>query len=72
MDEQTILLACAFGIPLVLIAGVIAVGGFILRRVRPDLYMSEEEKREADKRLWAEMSGSYEESVEEKDKKNPG
>ena len=58
MDDQTILLCCAFGIPFVLIAVGIAVVGFILRRVRPDLYMTDEEKLEAEKKLMAEMSGT--------------
>ena len=58
MSDQTILLCCAFGIPLVLIAAVIAGVGFILRRARPDLYMTDEEKREAEERLRAEMIDS--------------
>jgi hypothetical protein len=69
MDEQTILLCCAFGIPLVVIALIIGAVGFILRRVRPDLYMSEEEKREAEKRLWAEMNGiEYDKNKDKQDK----
>ncbi len=69
MDEQTILLCCAFGIPLVVIALIIGAVGFILRRVRPDLYMSEEEKREAEKRLWAEMNGlEYDKNKDKPDK----
>lgn len=72
MDDETILLACAFGIPLVLVAGGIAVAGFILRRVRPDLYMTDEEKREADKRLWAEMSGATDGKADDENKDNIG
>ena len=68
MDEQTILLCCAFGIPFVVIALIIGAVGFILRRVRPELYMSEEEKREAEKRLWAEMNGvNYTDNKDNKD-----
>ena len=56
MSEQTILHCCAFGIPLVLIAVGIAVVGFILRRVRPDLYMTDEEKEQAERRLERELA----------------
>ncbi|SDA12020.1 hypothetical protein SAMN02910447_00521 [Ruminococcus sp. YE71] len=38
--------AVVMGVPFILIALVIAAVGFILRRVRPDLYMTDEEKAE--------------------------
>lgn len=38
--------AVVMGVPFILIALVIATVGFILRRVRPDLYMTDEEKAE--------------------------
>ena len=70
MSDQTILLCCAFGIPLVLLAAIIAAVGFILRRVRPDLYMTDEEKREAEERLRAEMIDSLnDKEISEKQEK---
>ena len=56
MSEQTILLFCAFGVPIVLIAVGAAAVGFILRRVRPDLYMTDEEKEQAKQRAWEQAA----------------
>ena len=56
MSEQTIFLCCAFGIPFVVIALGIAAVGFVLRRVRPDLYMTDEEKEQAERRLARELA----------------
>ena len=56
MSEQTILLFCAFGVPIVLIAVGAAAVGFILRRVRPDLYMTDEEKEQAKQKAWEQAA----------------
>ncbi len=53
ISEKTLLLCCSFGLPFLLIALIIGGVGFVLRRVRPDLYMTDEEKREAAERLAA-------------------
>ena len=58
MSEQTILLCCAFGIPFVVIALGIAAVGFVLRRLRPDLYMTDEEKAVAEEKLRAELESA--------------
>lgn len=47
MSEKTFLLCCSFGLPFLAAALVIGGVGYVLRRVRPDLYMTDEEKREA-------------------------
>ena len=47
MTRDTILLFCTFGGPFLLIALIAGAVGFVLRRVRPDLYMTEEEKKKA-------------------------
>lgn len=38
--------AVVMGVPFVVIALIAAAVGFVLRRVRPDLYMTDEEKAE--------------------------
>ncbi len=38
--------AVVMGVPFILIALLLAAVGFVLRRVRPDLYMTDEEKAE--------------------------
>ncbi|MCR5142397.1 MAG: hypothetical protein K6C68_07715 [Ruminococcus sp.] len=47
ISEKTLLLCCSFGLPFLAAALVIGGVGYVLRRVRPDLYMTDEEKREA-------------------------
>ncbi|MBP3271513.1 MAG: hypothetical protein J6M17_04715 [Ruminococcus sp.] len=48
MTRDTILLFCAFGVPFLLIALIAGAVGYVLRRVRPDLYMTDEEKHKAE------------------------
>ena len=58
MSDNIILTLCVFGAPFVAIALIIGAVGFVLRRVRPDLYMSDEEKQAAAEKLAAEMEAN--------------
>ena len=68
MSEKTILLCCSFGVPFLAIALVIGVAGYVLRRVRPDLYMTDEEKAEAERKLAAEMAQDTQSDNDNNDK----
>ncbi|MBR1725030.1 MAG: hypothetical protein IJ723_08475 [Ruminococcus sp.] len=56
MSEKTLLLCCSFGLPFLLIALIIGAVGFVLRRVRPDLYMTDEEKEAAQQKQWQQAA----------------
>lgn len=68
MSEKTILLCCSFGVPFLAIALVIGGAGYVLRRVRPDLYMTDEEKAEAERKFAAEMAQDTQSDNDNNDK----
>lgn len=69
ISEKTLLLCCSFGLPFLAVALVIGGIGYVLRRVRPDLYMTDEEKQEAAQKTarQAETAQSYDDDNNNKE-----